>query len=1308
MSSINEIKQLRNADTPLLLFECTLPSGDVERWCSTSINFNSNLYTARVLKHNLFDLQLSADDAMDGMGQLSITLANADSVISEINAQVGFRGAQLTVYFVFADVSAGSITTESMVLFLGVCGDPDRIAEDSVQLTFTNKLSLLRVTLPDVRIQRQCPWNFPTTPAQRASAVDASNVNKYTPFYKCGYSADQAGGRGSLNGTVAYTSCDLSRSSCVTRGMFNTDASDQVTRRFGGVEYVPTSYLVRGFGDKTSSLSAVLDNVAKYNDPAPLVYGTGWLMAPVIFSRNDGNLSHMEVLLGSGSMQGVLKVVVNDVEIPVGVPGTNMTATGWYNLVSTGSVSGAFDYDFVDSSGSPVGDPYGSLSVLLVVVPNSISTGTSLPTVQVLLQGLLLDQYASDGTYQTTSFTNNPAWIILDILRRCSWSLDEISVPSFYSAAAFCDTLIATTDLNGNASSVPRYQCNLLLTRRRSAAEIVRGVRVACGLMLRYGAGGLLELIPETTLANQNPSLPDGSNSTEPLWGGWPSYEFSDASGPFSGIVRNDSGSSSVMILSRSVAETANRMSVEFQDTNNEYQQDSLSVVNAQDTALMGYEISSTSTALGVPNFNQASRVLALQLAKSTDGNQYIEFQTSFRALKLRPGDIVTVTYAKEGLVRQPFRVIKLSPSMNYRRITVMAQVHNDLWYSDNPSVILGSGRVASGAVGTPRPLLGTTLNPSGNTDFQITEQLTAQSDGGVTDTLQVAFVEPAPLSAMIQNLPLVSLSPVISSAGGTLPAGTFYYAISAVDTVGNESAPSFTVAAAIPSGGATNTVTLNSLSFSTGAAAFHVYRGLAPQLLYRIATNQPIATSFTDSGLAAQPIGPADPNYNHANFYFRTELAGPLLTSSASQTSISTQDLNATANEYAGNVCRITSGTGEGQEQKIIANDVSTLTITPGWSILPDTTSQFVIAEAAWRFGAVSVTSPAQFQIPNQGGSVVEVTGRAANALDQECSANLCPMTRWVVGGGSGVNGGDVDVPPAPVFSLATPGDGDVIVSNVSFGALPNTQSITAGTLQLFCLNELSSGQTSALASAADAATTVFTVTTPASTSQGAVLQIDQELVIVLSVDSQANTITVVRGALGSAAAPHSVNAGLTPLSPGTYILPFAPGFFENPQSAAFAQSIHIPDARVVAAQLYMTNMRGDGQATTQCFTSLTDGGLRTLSGGQFSLQVAGTLGIEQNPTPPLFVEASHAIEDVRATVGIAPAGGSVTVEVWQSASLLCTLTIPDGQTSSNVVDGAALGPLLEGSNVTLNITDVPSISGTTSGSDLTVTIRL
>jgi len=58
-------------------------------------------------------------------------------------------------------------------LFRGVAGDPDQIGEDFLSLSFTNKLSLQRIPVPDVRIQRSCPWTFPATLGQRQEGLTA-------------------------------------------------------------------------------------------------------------------------------------------------------------------------------------------------------------------------------------------------------------------------------------------------------------------------------------------------------------------------------------------------------------------------------------------------------------------------------------------------------------------------------------------------------------------------------------------------------------------------------------------------------------------------------------------------------------------------------------------------------------------------------------------------------------------------------------------------------------------------------------------------------------------------------------------------------------------------------------------------------------------------------------------------------------------------------------------------------------------------------------------------------------------------------
>ncbi len=137
---------------------------------------------------------------------------------------------------------------------------------------------------------------------------------------------------------------------------------------------------------------------------------------------------------------------------------------------------------------------------------------------------------------------------------------------------------------------------------------------------------------------------------------------------------------------------------MEFQDALNGYQQDSYSLVDPDDVARCGQEVTQTLMALGIPNYDQAARILKFNLDKSVRGNTYVEFETSVRAFGIRPGDLITVTYLKEGFNRQPFRVLKISPATNYRTTTITAQIHDDAWYADtNGQVTSAAGAGAAG-----------------------------------------------------------------------------------------------------------------------------------------------------------------------------------------------------------------------------------------------------------------------------------------------------------------------------------------------------------------------------------------------------------------------------------------------------------------------------------------------------------------------------------------------------------------------------------------------------------------------------------
>ncbi len=229
------------------------------------------------------------------------------------------------------------------------------------------------------------------------------------------------------------------------------------------------------------------------------------------------------------------------------------------------------------------------------------------------------------------------------------------------------------------------------------------GFAQGSSLMLTYGTSGLLTLRVENSIDLQQPSKPSGSNSTEDLNGGWPAYEFSDGSAEFSGILRKPNGDPALRLFSKSAGDTSNRLTVEFQDEYNEYQQDSLSLVDVDDALLTGREVTASYGALGLPNFDQATRVLQLQLAKSIQGNAFIEFETTVRAIGLAPGDLITVTYLKEGLQRQPFRVLRLAPGLNYQTVQITGQWHDDAWYTTGGADSSGGRRRSGAGVGLPR-----------------------------------------------------------------------------------------------------------------------------------------------------------------------------------------------------------------------------------------------------------------------------------------------------------------------------------------------------------------------------------------------------------------------------------------------------------------------------------------------------------------------------------------------------------------------------------------------------------------------------
>src|SRR5690242_12943073 len=141
LQSVSILKEQAVTDTPLLVFDCLLTNGQTESWSTHRVTVGNTVYAARVIQHSSFDIQTASDQGVDGSPKISIVLANADSHFSEIERAVGWKGAKLTVGFLFYDLRNDAPLTDTSVVFQGICNAPDEIKESTIRLTAANRMN---------------------------------------------------------------------------------------------------------------------------------------------------------------------------------------------------------------------------------------------------------------------------------------------------------------------------------------------------------------------------------------------------------------------------------------------------------------------------------------------------------------------------------------------------------------------------------------------------------------------------------------------------------------------------------------------------------------------------------------------------------------------------------------------------------------------------------------------------------------------------------------------------------------------------------------------------------------------------------------------------------------------------------------------------------------------------------------------------------------------------------------------------------------------------------------------------------------
>lgn len=412
---------------PLMLVTITAPDGDVTRlttaasYGAPNIVYGGNTYLARIQRNDIAAIQAISPQGYDTLPGFTLTLADADRMLWTNHCLLhGWRGADVKLTVILWDVVNNAYSTDALQWsFIG--GNPQFThVSGTLTMEATSSTNFTRLKVPSIPLEYRCPWDFPSTYAQRVDGL----TNPTSVYYQCGYSADVAGGCGNLSSGSAFTACDYTRSSpsdpsvgCMARmgnpsatsvapdGDLEHDIAGNHTGRFGGVtwmapkEFSGTQYTsgqkVFGYNQPNTSTGSF------YN----WVYGTQWVKCDVLAPAGEPNSLRAEavVCVSAFGNANVMQLLVNGVQVPQ----NNSDVLFTWRYINQGGRSGHLNGDKIFDKH---GDPHGSKCVVEFVVPSQLASG-GVPNVQALVtSGPILNCYAIDHITSGVITFTGPNW----------------------------------------------------------------------------------------------------------------------------------------------------------------------------------------------------------------------------------------------------------------------------------------------------------------------------------------------------------------------------------------------------------------------------------------------------------------------------------------------------------------------------------------------------------------------------------------------------------------------------------------------------------------------------------------------------------------------------------------------------------------------------------------------------------------------------------------------------------------------------------------------------------------------------------
>lgn len=223
VGTITQAKELAQTYQPLLLARFHFLSGPDLRVASHPLNvaeggfqYGGFNWLARIQSYDITATQALNENGIDHTPSVQVTMLDATADLWSIEQSVGFKGAELSLTFVFWNVGTNEFSSDSLVKFVGTCGSL-QVTNDTVTVTATSMMNMSQVSVPQPRVQRTCPWIFPLTALQRQEAAD----DESSQFYLCGYSPDASGSNARGNNDPStgqpFTSCGQTYTDCLAR-----------------------------------------------------------------------------------------------------------------------------------------------------------------------------------------------------------------------------------------------------------------------------------------------------------------------------------------------------------------------------------------------------------------------------------------------------------------------------------------------------------------------------------------------------------------------------------------------------------------------------------------------------------------------------------------------------------------------------------------------------------------------------------------------------------------------------------------------------------------------------------------------------------------------------------------------------------------------------------------------------------------------------------------------------------------------------------------------------------------------------------